>query len=120
MPTDHTDGGGQSRFDGERFDSVEFLLFDSLVHHLVEKGLLTKNDALSVVQTAAEVVRGQIHESDTGNETISAALSELERAYGSFEALPNRFHRSGLDAHNVHPLRSPLHGDRPQFPTEGD
>ena len=120
MSSDLTDGGGPSRIDGESFDSVEYLLFDSLVHHLIEKGLLTKNDALSVVQTAAEVVRGQAHESDSANAKIDVALSMLERTYASFDALPDRYGRSGLDAHNVLPLRTPLHGEQLHFPTEDD
>ena len=97
--------------------SVEYLLFDSLVHHLVEKGLLSKNDALSVVQTAAEVVRGRVQQSDDVND---AALAMLERTYSSFEALPDRYGRSGLDGHNIHPMRLPLHGDRPKFPADED
>ena len=40
------------------------MLFDSLVHHLISKGLLTKNDALSVVQTVAEVKRAQAINAD--------------------------------------------------------
>ena len=120
MTTDSTDGDVPLRFDGETFDSVEFLLFDSLVHHLIEKGILTKNDALSVVQTAAQVVHGRIHESGVGKEELVAALSMLERTYGSFEALSDRSRRSGLDGHNVHPLRTPLHGDHPRFPTDSD
>ena len=117
MSVNPTDGGGPSRTDGHAFDSVEYLLLDSLVHHLVEKGLLTKNDALSIVQTAAEVVRGHIHEG--GGET-ALALSKLERTYASFEALPNRYGRGGLDGHNVHSLRTPLHGERPNFPSDDD
>ena len=119
MSSEPADGGGASA-NGRNSHSVEFLLFDSLIHHLIEKGLLTKNDALSVIQTAAEVVRGQIHESgDTI--TIDSALATLERIYSSFEALPDRYGRVRLDVHNVLPLRTPLHGDHPQFPRdEGD
>ena len=40
-------------------NTVESELFESLIHHLVEKGILTRNDALSVVQTVAEVKRGE-------------------------------------------------------------
>lgn len=105
--------------DGAIHDSVEYLLFDSLVHHLIEKGVLTKNDALSVVQTAAQVLRGRMHESDTASDKIVAALATLERTYSSFEALRDR-HGKGLDRRNVHQLRTPLHGDRPHFPTEDD
>lgn len=99
----------------ETLDSVEFLLLDSLVHHLIEKRLLTKNDALSMVQTAAEVVRGRMRPSDTAKD---AALFALERVYSSFEALPDRSGRTGLDGHNVHRLRTPLHSDLPKFPSD--
>lgn len=118
MSSDSPDGRGLSRVDGKTFDSVEFLLFDSLVHHLIEKGVLTKNDALSVIQTVAQVVQGQIHENDAANKGINTVLSMLERTYASFEALPARYGRSGLDGHNVFPLRTPLHGDRPRFPSD--
>lgn len=120
MPSDPTDGGSPSRFDGETFDSVEFLLFDSLIHHLIEKGILTKNDALSVVQTAAQVVRGQMHESGAGDRKVDAALSMLARTYGSFDALSDRYARRGGDSRNVFPLRAPLHDDNPHFPSEDD
>lgn len=98
--------------------SLEHLLFDSLVHHLIEKGVLTKNDALSIVQTAALVVRGRIEEGGAGDESSSAALIRLERTYSSFEALVDRHGKSRVDDHNVHPLRRPLHGDRPRFPKD--
>ena len=107
--------GDDTPFEG----CVAYLLFDSLVHHLIEKGVLTKNDALSVVQTAAEVVRGRVHE-NAGEIAIDAALMTLERTYGSFEALPDRYGGPALDGHNVLPLRPPLHGDRPHFPSEED
>ena len=118
MSSDRADGSGPSQVDGKTFGSVEFFLFDSLVHHLIEKGLLTKNDALSVVQTAAEVVRGQAHESDAANKRLGAALSFLARSYSSFEALGDRYGQSGLDADNVHQLRTPLHDNQPRFPTD--
>lgn len=117
MPSDSSDGGPM-QMGGESFNSVEYLLFDSLVHHLIEKGLLTKNDALSVVQIAAEIVRGRIHESGAAAAPFEAALGTLERTYSSFEALPDRNGLPRLDGHNVHPLRSPLHGERPRFPSD--
>ena len=117
MPRGSTDGTGPPQRDGKHFDSVEFLLFDSLVHHLIEKGILTKNDALSVVQTAAEVLRGRNHESDIEPDRIDLALATLERTYASFHALPGK---SNHDGHNVFPLRTPLHGDRPHFPMDDD
>ena len=120
MALDLTSGSGPSRFDGNDYDSVEFLLVDSLVHHLIEKGVLTKNDALSVVQTVAQIVRGQMDERGDATDKLEAALSTLERTYSSFEALPDRYGRSGTDGHNVRQLRTPLHGERPRFPSEDD
>ena len=118
MSPDFPDGGGDPlQVDGKSFDSVEYLLFESLVHHLIEKGILTKNDALSVVQTVAEVVRGHMHERHRGPD---GALPMLERAYSSFEALADRFDGTRLDGLNVHPLRTPIHRDRPRFPSEED
>ena len=99
--------------------AVEFHLFDSLVHHLIEKGLLTKTDALSVVQTAAEVMRGHKHQGAEGS-GADEALAMLERAYSSFEALPERYHRPHFDDANVLPMRIPLHGDQPSFPSDED
>ena len=100
----------------QTLDSIEFLLFDSLVHHLIEKGLMTKNDALSIIQTAAQVVQGRIH--SNGAQWVTEASATLERTYGSFQALPDRHGRPGLDADNIVSLRPPLHGERPQFPSD--
>lgn len=113
-------GGGPTNFDGATLDSVEYLLFDSLVHHLIEKGLLTRNDALSVVQTAAQVVRGRMHENGTTDDGMDADLATLERTYSSYEALRDRHRKAGMDGHNVHQLRTPLHGEHPHFPSEDD
>ena len=101
---------------GER---VEFLLFDSLVHHLIEKGVLTRNDALSVVQTAAQILRGRMLALPAAG-GLSLDLDLLERTYTSFEGLPTRYARSPLDGSNVRPLRPPVHGDRPSFPSGDD
>lgn len=106
-----------ARDDGcDRLGTTEFLLFESLVHHLIEKGVLTKNDALSVVQTAAAVVRGRVASDVAKDEEIAF----LERVFASFEAMADRQGKLVLDGHNVHPLRTPLHGDRPSFPSEDD
>jgi len=114
-------GTDRTRLDDEAHASagaVGYLLFDSLVHHLIEKGVLTRNDALSVVQTAAEVVRGRIDDGETPSLDTKAALAVLQRTYSSFEAMPDRPGAAQLDGHNVHSLRPPLHSDRPQFPSE--
>ena len=117
MSSDNADSGFP-RVDGNGLDSVEHLLVDSLVHHLVEKGILTKNDALSVVQTAAEVVSGRAHEVDGVNQGNDAALVALRRIYASFEALPDNGARPEVDGRNVHVLRAPVHGDQPRFPSD--
>ena len=118
MPADGDGKDIASPASTESLGSVEFLLFDSLVHHLIEKGVLTKNDAMSVVQSAAEVVRGRMHGGEAPTLQTSAALAALERTYASFEAVVDRHGASRLDGHNVHPLRPPLHGDRPKFPSD--
>lgn len=58
MSSNPVDGDGSS--ETKPAESIEFLLFDSLCHHLVEKGLLSKNDTLSVIQTVALVVQGRM------------------------------------------------------------
>lgn len=118
MPADSDGNDHHGQPQAEADGSVEYLLFDSLVHHLIEKGVLTKNDALSVVQSAAEVVRGRMQARQTSGLQASAALSLLERTYASFDAVLDRQGASRLDGHNVHSLRPPLHGDRPKFPSE--
>ncbi len=109
---DGTESDGHAPF--AKIDSVEYLLFDSLVHHMLEKCLLTKKDALSVVQAVALVVRGYDDEEHaTESRTI---LSKLKRTYASFEAIPVRSGVGALDGENVYQLRPPLHGGRPEFP----
>ena len=114
MSSNPVDGDGSSPEDRPT-ETVEFLLFDSLCHHLVEKGLLSKNDTLSVLQTVALVVQGRM---EAGERQWADAYTTLERAYGSFQALPDRHGRPGLDGKNVVPLRPPIHGERPEFPSD--
>lgn len=100
-------------------DSVERHLFESLVHHLIEKGVLTKNDALSVVQTVAEVKRGELEAGRSQAGSIERELVILERLYSSFELMRERpFAKQVLDGDNVLQLRPPLHGDNPKFPKD--
>lgn len=104
-----SDFAGESRSRG-----ADSLLLESLIHVLVEKGVLTKNDALSVVQTAAEVTRGAVNES--AGQQIAADLKLLHSLYTSFELLDDAPRSVNFDGENVRRLRPPLHGDRPQFP----
>ena len=95
---------------------VEAMLFESLVHHLMEKGVLTKNDALSVVGTVAAVKRGQLDESNGNDPSSEADLAMLHRMFESFKAIDVPAGR--MDGANVHQLRPPLHGDQVDFPRD--
>lgn len=100
-------------------ESLERQLFESLVHHLIEKGVLTKNDALSVVQTVAQVKRGELEAGRSEAGSIERELVILERLYSSFELLRERpFAEQVLHGENVLQLRPPLHGDNPKFPED--
>ena len=91
------------------------MLFESLVHHLIEKGLLTKNDALSVVQTVAEVKRPQVMDGEIKG---VRELAVLRRLFDSFTAMREGPRAARADGHNIHELRPPLHGENPHFPDQ--
>ena len=97
--------------------SVDTLLFESLCYVLIEKGVLTKNDALSVIQTVAQVKRGAL---DGGAATAedAAILELLRRMFTSFEMLDDRPSEVNFAGGNVHRLRPPVHGDQPEFPED--
>ena len=100
--------------------TMELQLFESLVHHLIEKGVLTKNDALSVVQTVAEVKRGEQETAMRPVGTVRNELTVLQRLYSSFELMTDRpFNSRVVDGDNVLQLRPPVHADNPKFP-KGD
>lgn len=114
-PSDHNPGETPPA----QCESMERQLFESLVHHLIEKGVLTKNDALSVVQTVAQVKRGELEGGRFQAQCIERELVILERLYASFELLKDRtFAKQASDCANVLQLRPPLHGDRPKFPKD--
>ena len=117
---DGHDGHGASPMQGgTSAHSLETMLFESLVHHLIEKGVLTKEDALSVVQTVAEVKRGQlIVAGGLDGYSLSDELRVLRQLFDSFEAMRERPRGRSVDGHNVHQLRPPLHGGSSQFPDE--
>lgn len=96
--------------------TVEAMLFESLVHHLIEKGVLTRNDALSVVGTVASVKQGQLVEGNGNDPSVEAELAMIHRIFESFKAIDAPAVR--VDGHNVHQLRPPLHGDRIDFPRD--
>ena len=119
MPsTDGQDGQPTfvSRFGvGGPSGDLETMLFESLVHQLIEKGLLTKNDALSIVQTVAQVKMGQLDDEETAS-MVSSELALLRRLYESFAALRERSGKANSTQNNVRQLRPSLHGDAPEFP----
>lgn len=97
--------------------SADSLLLESLIFVLIEKGVLTKNNALSAIQTAAQV-RGAVVEGATASAQTAADLIFLDRLYRSFELLRERPGVVNSDSDNVHRLRPPVHGDRPRFPRD--
>ena len=99
---------------GDRSADVLSQLVEALILALIEKGVLTRNDALSVIQTVAQVQRGSAPDGDKP----PAALPMLERLYSSFEALAERRGAGTADWKNVRALRPPIHDDRPEFPRE--
>jgi hypothetical protein len=94
------------------------LLLETLIHVMIEKGLLTKNDALSVVQTVTQVKRGELHDGSALPGHTHEELGMLHRLYASFEAASDRPGTLQADGENIHRLRPPLHGDRPEFPRD--
>lgn len=100
--------------------SVESQLFESLILQLIEKGVLTKNDGLSVVQTVAEVKRGKLEAGGPQTATVRSDLAMLERLYSSLELVRDRPGKSQAnEVDNVRQLRPPIHRDSPKFP-KGD
>lgn len=122
MPSADGSDGADSRTgreaNGNQGMQLDTMLLEALMHVLIEKGLLTKNDALSVVQTAAQVKRGALDEGREAREQTQADLWTLQRIYRSFEALSYRPDAAQPDIENIFQLRPPVHGDRPEFPRD--
>lgn len=94
---------------------ADSLLLEALIFVLIEKGVLTKNDALRAVQTVAEIKHGSLSTQPDGSPVIAAELGLLSRLYSSFELLDDRPGRA-FDGENVRVLRPPVHAERPEFP----
>lgn len=99
-------------------DLVHTQLVEALMHLLIEKGVLTRNDALSVVQTVAQVQRGGAVESGPRSLRVQSNLRMLQELYRSFDAVTDRLVVSQASFDNVRQLRPPVHGDRPEFPRD--
>jgi hypothetical protein len=100
-----------------RHGTVDTMLFESLVHQLLEKGILAKNDVLSIVQTVAEVTQSRAAGKGRTRE-LDADLALLRRLYDSFEAARDRSPLATGDQDNIRVLRPPLHQDAPEFPED--
>ena len=120
MPSaDGPQGPSEHSVDLRPDQSMELQLIESLIHHLIEKGILTKNDALSVVQTVAEVKRGEREAGSRPADIVKTELTALQRLYSSLELMRERAPAaSARDGHKVLQLRPPLHGDNPKFPKD--
>ena len=117
VPSD-TDGeiSDSSEGDPGSKSRVELLLVEALIHTLLEKGVLTKNDSLDIVESVTEVTQGALHDGDRPKGEIRQALGLLERLYHSFSSLESTSVRASGE--NVVSLRPPLHRDAPRLPIE--
>jgi len=118
-----TDGpGADPKGSGQTSDAageeVQTQLVEALMLLLIEKGVLTRNDALSVIQTVAQVQQGKALESTDFSPRALATIPMLRRMYGSFEALADGSGVALGGSHNVRQLRPPIHGDLPEFPRD--
>ena len=118
MPSFDGPGAAPKGLGGEGADEqVSTQLVEALILLLVEKGVLTKNDTLSIVQTVAQVQKGAT-EAGNGSEPTAASLQFLQRLYLSFDALAGRSGAAVAEAENVRQLRPPIYDGRPEFPGE--
>ena len=108
-------GAGQAN---ELPGDVHTQLVEALIHLLIEKGVLTRNDALSVVQTVVQVQQGSAVEGSDSEAQTEATVQMLKRMYRSFEAVKESPGRQPASFDNVLQLRPPVHGDRPEFPRD--
>ena len=92
-------------------------LVEALMLLLIEKGVLTGNDALSIVRTVAQVQLGAAGEGEAGARH-RAIRQMLHRLYASFEALVDGAAVPLPGGENVVQLRPPIYDDRPEFPTD--
>ena len=113
-----TDPSGPGQAGETADEEVHSQLVEALVLLLVEKGVLTKNDALSIVQSVAEVQQGRAIEGREPVAQTQAAIHLLRRMYGSFDALADRSEAALAGARNVHQLRPPIYDGRPEFPRD--
>jgi hypothetical protein len=119
--TDGPDGTGppSAEAPGEPSAGLATRLFESLCYVLIEKGVLTRNDAMSVVQTVAQIKRGALIDI-TPSKQDEAELRLLRHLFTSFEALDDGSSDVSFSGGNVLRLRPPLHGDQPAFPEADD
>ena len=110
------EGSGQT--DGVADEQVHSQLVEALVLLLIEKGVLTKNDAMSIVQTVAQVQHGKAVEGTQAIVRRQAAMQMLRRMFTSVDALVERSGAVLAVGEHVHQLRPPIYGERPEFPID--
>lgn len=116
--SDGVDSGPPIEPGAHSLTRLDMLLVEGLIHVLIEKGVLTRNDALSIVETAAQVKRGALYEDLSNRGQVEAELTALRRLYHSFEAVPDGRGDLQANSDNIYRLRPPVHGDRPEFPRD--
>ena len=114
IPGTGPEGSGQASEDAG--EQVHTQLVEALVLLLIEKGVLTQNDALSIVGTVAQVQRGKSIEGGEPRAQAQAAIRMLYRMFRSFEALADSSGARVASGDNVHQLRPPIYEARPEFP----
>lgn len=97
MPVTYGPDGGGARGDGpDPHGQAALLLVESLIHVLVEKGALTREEALDVVQTSTEVKTDIASGNSEPRAIAMASLALLKERCLSFELLQEA-HRPGRD-----------------------
>ena len=115
-PGAEPEGSGQAS--EKASEQVHTQLVEALLFLLIEKGVLTQNDALSIVGTVAQVQRGTaVEATDPKTQAqAKAAVRMLHRMYISFEALAVSSGARAAGGENVHQLRPPIYDARLEFP----
>lgn len=115
-----SDGPGADPYGLDQKDSAQHVhsqLVEALIFLLIEKGVLTKNDALSIIQTVAQVQQGEADGVQAGDPS-SGALQMLQRLYLSFDTLSDSSRVTAAQGENVVHMRPPIYDGRPEFPRD--
>ena len=117
-PFDRTGAPGAGNNAGRSQSNIETFLFETLCYVLIEKGVLSRNDALDIIQTVATVKIGADGSDRTRESRVE--IDYLRRMFDSFEAMDDRPDAAYTPEGNVQWLRPPLQSGKPEFPNEGE